>query len=791
MKRISIVLLSFLSLFFFSPESQAQWKSWSWQKLTLPGAYAKNYFLGIYFLPSNPKIGWVCGYDGAVLRTLDGGNTWTGMTIQNAPQLESIIFLNDKVGYCSGTSQFISGNGGIYRSVDGGASWTEITPIIQVNGVVQRANVWGCNFIDENVGLVVGGGCGSELQMFFRTEDGGSSWSLYTDAQPSTGLSHVKMFSANGTCYASSSGRIWRSDDGGKKWRVVSTTGPAYWQENLKIFNKSICVATAGTSCYGGLEPVGDMRFSSDMGATWKVRPNQAAMFGTFLVNDSTAWAVGYSSGNDRSVLRTSDYGDTWTAYRCGIEPGSNFDDLYFVNDTLGYIVGDGIYRTVPPLPVPNVTIQGDTVFCKGDSVVLTAPPGFSEYRWSNGVIAQSITVKTSGEYFVVVRRNYDCSSVPASIRVRVLPSPEPGLLSSKANKHLCYQDSLVVRVNGKFPSVKWSTGETSDSIVVRSAGRYSVEVVDANGCRGLDSIDITGGQKIIPKISSGPLTRFCEGDSIRLTAEDGFASYLWSNNATTNSINVVASGAYSVMVQDSFGCVWQSDTVRITVDPNPISIVNTGNQYFFIDSTRAGEMTCDSILIRNIGVDTLNISPVHLLRNIEFSAPQSQFDIKILPQQTKGVRICYKPTELYEQRDTMIIGDYCHRVLFLVSAGVPNNYVSTTRCDIPVVATTQIIGTIGLNIYPPTPNPSSTEMVQRVVSARDNSIERVDLSSMVGQIVGTARLESRALNTGKSQTAMTQTDAIFDLSSVPDGMYLIRIVSERGTVCQLCLVRH
>lgn len=47
----------------------------------------------------------------------------------------------------------------------------------------------------------------------------------------------------------------------------------------------------------------------------------------------------------------------------------------------------------------------------------------------------------------------------------------------------------------------------------------------------------------------------FCEGKTITLDAGAGFASYLWSNGATTRTITVSAPGTYSVTVKNVFGC--------------------------------------------------------------------------------------------------------------------------------------------------------------------------------------------------------------------------------------------
>jgi len=51
---------------------------------------------------------------------------------------------------------------------------------------------------------------------------------------------------------------------------------------------------------------------------------------------------------------------------------------------------------------VPVITASGPTTFCLGDSVTLTASAG-NNYQWSTGEITQSIVVKNSGNYSVLV----------------------------------------------------------------------------------------------------------------------------------------------------------------------------------------------------------------------------------------------------------------------------------------------------------------------------------------------------------------------------------------------------
>ena len=71
------------------------------------------------------------------------------------------------------------------------------------------------------------------------------------------------------------------------------------------------------------------------------------------------------------------------------------------------------------------------------------------------------------------------------------------------------------------------------------------------------------------PTITAGGPTTFCAGGSVTLTSSSG-TSYLWSNGATTRSINITASGSYTVKVTNSGGCQSTSSATVVTVNALP-----------------------------------------------------------------------------------------------------------------------------------------------------------------------------------------------------------------------------
>jgi photosystem II stability/assembly factor-like uncharacterized protein len=309
--------LLFLAATLFSQDVSAQY----WELVTsVPTGFRNSYWLDVYFLPSNPQYGWISGYNGHVLRTQDSGKTWHGSTVPYPSgatgNLESVHFVNKDIGYASGGSRT-----GLYKSVDGGASWQYITPN-------RAGDLWGTYFLNADTGVVLGGHCG--LQEFFYTDNGGFTWSRDTMALPSTALTDAILYE-DGIGYASGSGYIFRTANFGKKWEIFKTTGTTVWQEEIAVKGASILVPTSGTTCQGNRFS-GGMRFYD--GSQWRTVDNATAMFGTFLIDNTTGWAC----GDNRAIYYTSDAGRLWELRNCGAT--GNLDDIWFINPTTGWAVG-------------------------------------------------------------------------------------------------------------------------------------------------------------------------------------------------------------------------------------------------------------------------------------------------------------------------------------------------------------------------------------------------------------------------------------------------------------------
>ena len=135
----------------------------------------------------------------------------------------------------------------------------------------------------------------------------------------------------------------------------------------------------------------------------------------------------------------------------------------------------------------------------------------------------------------------------------------------------ICQGASTTLTASGGYQSYAWSTGASSQSIVVSTAGTYTVTVVDANGCTSSASRTVVVNNNPTPLITGN--FNVCFGSSVNLDAGPGYATYLWSTGATTQSISSTTSGTFTVTVSNIAGCTGTASQTA-TVNPKPTPVI-------------------------------------------------------------------------------------------------------------------------------------------------------------------------------------------------------------------------
>ncbi len=242
-----------------------------------------------------------------------------------------------------------------------------------------------------------------------------------------------------------------------------------------------------------------------------------------------------------------------------------------------------GTVVTVNALP-PQPMITGNLEFCAGDTTVLTTIGGMKSYIWSNGGISASIMVDSAVSIYVTVVDSNDCSSLQSdSVQTLINPLPPTPIITG--DSVFCMNDSTTLIAPAGFATYLWSNGDTTVFISVAISDTFDVVVTDQKGCSNKSIIlfyTVINPLPAKPTITPQAQTRFCDGDSVLLTAPMGFLTYNWSSGDTIDAIWVDASGIFQVSVVDSNQCESiLSDSLEVIVDSLPAQPVVMGDRTF------------------------------------------------------------------------------------------------------------------------------------------------------------------------------------------------------------------
>jgi hypothetical protein len=305
-----------------------------------------------------------------------------------------------------------------------------------------------------------------------------------------------------------------------------------------------------------------------------------------------------------------------------------------FVVGPNGCIDSSSIHVSLSTHLSPEITVLGPTSLCEGDSVTLDAGAGYASDLWSDGSTERMLRVGRSGTFSVDVTSRGGCTGASAPVTITANPKPVVEIIPSGSTS-ICDGASVVLKPSADFPIYRWSTGETTPSITVKTTGRYILDVTDLNGCRTADTIVVSVMPQ--PRALAGADVTICPGSSTVLSASGG-VSYRWTPSAglsCTDCANPVAqperTTTYTVEVTGENGCT-AVDQVVVNVRTTPLLVRAHIDKEFILNPGKS--MTVPLILD-----DTVDAS---VIRSLDFSM---KYDSTVLRLDNGGLASMFDGT--------------------------------------------------------------------------------------------------------------------------------------------------
>ncbi|MBC7884475.1 MAG: T9SS type A sorting domain-containing protein [Saprospiraceae bacterium] len=236
------------------------------------------------------------------------------------------------------------------------------------------------------------------------------------------------------------------------------------------------------------------------------------------------------------------------------------------------------------PLSVSITSVFGTTCAGVNNGSATAVPAGGTTpytYVWNNGATGAQVFNLPAGLAIVTVTDNIGSTST-ASTNI----SSPPALMAVASGSVVCQgasNGSAIVIASGGVGgyTYSWSNGGTASTLFNLPAGNYTVTVSDANSCTKTSEASVTTSPPM--NLNSSLNHVRCAGGndgSIILSVTGGVTpyTYLWSNNSTSNVLNNLTAGTYTVTVTDNVLCTKTASYIISQPGPLAVGFTNVVN---------------------------------------------------------------------------------------------------------------------------------------------------------------------------------------------------------------------
>jgi hypothetical protein len=334
---------------------------------------------------------------------------------------------------------------------------------------------------------------------------------------------------------------------------------------------------------------------------------------------------------------------------------------------------------TVNQYPSSGVNVSGNTTFCEGNSITLTAQ-GSGTYLWNNGVTSKSITVSQAGSYGVAVTSN-GCVSNSNQTTVTVNPNPT-ATITPQGNTTFC-QGGFVNLVASGGTSYQWNTGSSAASISATQSGTYTVNVFNSFGCQATASQQVTVNP--LPNVTLNALNQFTlkNASPIQLVANPtgGTFSGEGVQGSTFNPANVsLGKKTITYNYTSPQGCSCTSSSNTFVVD----SIGNVCNVTKY-DTVKVTKTVYDTLKVNQTIYDTVKVTKT-ITDTVSILKVKFKLTSGIKANQYTTMNVYPNPTSdviIVDASDVAALNGYSYKLFDVQGKEVYNALVTNAKTEI------------------------------------------------------------------------------------------------------------
>ena len=540
--------------------------------------------------------------------------------------------INGQMTICKGSSTTLTANGGVAYLWNTGNTGSNLTvsPVSNQSYSVTVSNAFGCMSsasttvtVNTLPQITFSGNtttCAGSATTITASGANSYVWSTGTTGNmlstSNQGVYHVTATSAQG-CVSSDSVYVSVNPNPmvqitgedyvcAGSFATLTASGAATYQWNNQSTGNSISVSPASTTTYTvtGYDTNGCSASATKVLSVEALPVITVTGTKTICAGQSTT----LTATNGSSYIWTT--GDTIS--NIVVSPTTTQSYVVTVTNTYGCMASAAATVTVNALP--NVSFNGNTTICQGNTTTITAL-GASTYHWSTGAQTSSIIIGATGMYTVTATNVQNCSKTD-SVFVKLNPNPQ---VLINGDNHLCSGSVTTLTASGANTYV-WNTGETASEISISplTSTDYVVVATDTNGCSA--TVHKMVNVEELPAVQILGNRTICQGQSTILTATGG-NSYAWSTGSTAQDIAVFPNftTTYTVTAYNSFGCS-STATATVTVNMLPSVIFNGATSFCQGQSSTISVLggnsyvwntgaTTNSITVTNSGIYKVSVT--------------------------------------------------------------------------------------------------------------------------------------------------------------------------------------